>query len=197
MILSNVEIHKALDEGRLVLTPEPSPRVPSVDNPHCPYDTCSVDLTLSPTVAVPRTGQPFTYDMTDKRKLSPFLSETSEKITLGADQPYRLEQNKFVLGLTREKVGLPIVDDQPSLAGRIEGKSSMARIGMLVHFTAPTVHAGWDGPLTLEIINLGPSTILLNPGMAIAQLILEEVKGTPIENPSQFQAQETPEGERR
>jgi dCTP deaminase len=65
---------------------------------------------------------------------------------------------------------------------------------VLVHFTAPTVHPGWNGPLTLEMINLGPVPFLLRPGMPIAQLIVEEVKGLPFANPSQFHGQQTPEG---
>ena len=73
--------------------------------------------------------------------------------------------------------------------------SSRARIGLLIHFTAPTVHPGWSGPLTLEMINLGPARILLRPEMPIAQLIVEEVKGLPFENSSQFQNQSTPAGE--
>ena len=81
------------------------------------------------------------------------------------------------------------------LAARIEGKSSRARIGLLIHFTAPTVHPGFSGLLTLEMINLGPARILLRPEMPIAQLIVEEVKGLPFENYSQFQNQTTPAGE--
>ena len=48
MILSSTELHKALDQGRLVIEPEPSPRLPTIGGPHCPYDTHSVDLRLSP-----------------------------------------------------------------------------------------------------------------------------------------------------
>ena len=61
-----------------------------------------------------------------------------------------------------------------------------------MHFTAPTVHSGFNGRLTLEIINLGGIGITLYPGMPICQLIIEEVKGVPDENPSQFQGQATP-----
>jgi dCTP deaminase len=80
------------------------------------------------------------------------------------------------------------------LAARIEGKSSVARCGLLVHFTAPTVHAGWDGPLALEMINLGNAGFTLKPGMPIAQLILEAVMGDPQANPSQFHGQSSPAG---
>ena len=56
MILSNVEIHKALDERRLVIDPEPSPRLPSIGQ-NCPYDTHSVDLTLGSEIVIPLPGQ--------------------------------------------------------------------------------------------------------------------------------------------
>jgi dCTP deaminase len=93
-------------------------------------------------------------------------------------------------------VQLPISGEPDrSLAARIEGKSSRARLGLLVHFTAPTVHPGFSGTLTLEMINLGPVDIQLFPGMPIAQLIVEEVKGRPdFNNPSQFQGQSTAAG---
>jgi dCTP deaminase len=106
-----------------------------------------------------------------------------------------LEPNCLVLGRTSEYVELPILPNFPTcLAARIEGKSSRARFGILIHFTAPTVHPGFKGTLTLEMINLGPASFMLKPGMPIAQLIVEEVKGCPIENPSQFQGQQNPAG---
>ncbi|MEX0792669.1 MAG: hypothetical protein WD045_06005 [Pirellulaceae bacterium] len=59
MILSNVELQRALDEGRLAISPEPAPRFPSLENPHCPYDTHSVDLHLADEIVVPnREGVP-------------------------------------------------------------------------------------------------------------------------------------------
>jgi len=105
--------------------------------------------------------------------------------------PFKLERDQFVLGITHERVHLPIDRNAATcLAARIEGKSSRARCGLLIHFTAPTVHPGFEGRLVLEMINLGPSPILLTPGMFIAQLIVEEVKGIPNdENPSEFQGQ--------
>ena len=71
------------------------------------------------------------------------------------------------------------VRDRGWLAARVEGKSSLARFGLLAHFTAPTIHAGFEGHITLEMMNLGPSPIILTPGMAICQLILEQVHGVP------------------
>jgi dCTP deaminase len=105
-----------------------------------------------------------------------------------------LEPGKFLLAQTLEAVTLPIDKGPPYLAARIEGKSSRARCGLLVHFTAPTVHPGWSGPLTLEIINLGEAKLNLHFGMPIAQLIIEQVAGEIFQNLSQFQNQSTPEG---
>lgn len=195
MILANTEIHKALDDKRLIIRPEPSPRVPTI-GAHCPYDTHSVDLTLAPEISVPKKNLPFTFDLSQKQNLSEFLSQNSEKYLLRENLYYKLEQNQFILARTIEHIELPISNDPniPSLAARIEGKSSRARLGLLVHFTAPTVHPGFCGTLTLEIINLGPAPILLQGGVSIAQLIVEETRGIPNANPSQFQGQSSPEG---
>jgi len=65
-----------------------------------------------------------------------------------------------------------------------------------VHFTAPTIHAGFDGRITLEMKGLGDYPIVLYPGLPIAQLIIEQVAGTPFENKSQFQGQRLPTGPR-
>jgi dCTP deaminase len=196
MILSNVEIHRALDAKRLVLDPEPLPRIKTPGEP-CPYDTHSVDLRLGAQLRIPQPG-PYSFDLT-RLGFPEFLERNCHKIVLDADRPYLLEPQRFVLGITFERVALPI--DAPAnlqtntcLAARIEGKSSRARCGLLVHFTAPTVHPGWDGPLALEMINLGPVPFVLKLGMPIAQLIVEEVKGIPALKPSQFQGQASPGG---
>jgi dCTP deaminase len=193
MILCNTEIQKAIDEGRLIIRPEPLPRRPT-EGLECPYDAHSVNLTLADEISIPRLGT-FVIDLTRKGSLADFLVQNSSRVRIDPGQGFTLEPNQFILARTREYVELPI---QPgldsSLAGRIEGKSSRARCAILVHFTAPTVHPGFKGTLTLEVINLGPNAFMLRPGMAIAQLIIEEVRGIPFPNASQFQGQTTPEG---
>jgi len=191
MILSNVEIQKAIDEGCLVIDPEPTPRTVTTDDPYCPFGTTSVDLRLGDSISIPGPG-PFVYDLR-QGGIAKFLSRNSTHITLPTGG-YVLEPKVFVLGTTLERVSLPITQEKQVLAARIEGKSSFARCGLLVHFTAPTVHAGFEGRLTLEMINLGNSAILLLSGMPICQLILEMVSGGPQANPSQFQGQATPSG---
>lgn len=192
MILSNVAIQEALDLGRLRIEPEPLPRTPTLEQPNSPYDTTAVDLCLGPTLSIPNEG-PFTYDLGNGQPLAKFLADNSKRVEIGSGG-YALKPDFFILGSTLEIIGLPILEDHPPLAARIEGKSSFARCGLLVHFTAPTVHASFNGRLTLEMKNLGRNPITLYSGMPICQLILEEVSGTPSPNPSQFQGQMTPPG---
>ena len=189
MILSNIEIQKAIDQGRLIITPDPQPRDPGESN--CPYDTTAVDVHLGVDLSIPQKGA-FSFDLRDKGTFAKFLARNSESVTI-PETGYPLEPNKFVLGITEERIALPLISGR-TLAARIEGKSSVARCGILVHVTAPTVHAGWDGPLALEMINLGPNRFTLFPGLAIGQLILESVSGDPAEKPSQFQGQSKPTG---
>jgi len=194
MILSNIELFKALDEGRLIIRPQPAPRLPTVGQAHSPFDTHSVDLSLGDEITIPQKGQ-ITYDLTKPGSIADTIQQHSKTITISEDRPYCLEPNCFVLGKTMEWIELPILRDRPTcLAARIEGKSSRARFGILIPFTAPTGHPGVTGTLTLEMINLGPASFMLRPGMAIAQLIVEEVRGCPIENPSEFQNQRNPAG---
>lgn len=193
MILSNDGIQNAVDEGDLVITPEPSPRRPGGDQRSCPYDTCSVNLRLGPQISIPRKGKPITLDLR-RGGLAAFLAELYETQTIDQAGGYALPKNKFILAQTLEKVQLPIRADRPCYAARIEGRSSFARIGLLVHFTAPTIHAGFEGTITLEMINLAEYPISLFPGMEICQLMIEEVSSTPFRNPSEFQSQSTPTG---
>jgi dCTP deaminase len=96
------------------------------------------------------------------------------------------KSHSFLLGWTVEKLKLPF---RSRLAARVEGKSSLARLGIGVHVTAPTIHAGFGdkkddpnyggSPLQLEIWNVGPLDIVLTSGMPICQLIFEWVDGTP------------------
>lgn len=196
MILSNTRILEALDDRLLVIEPEPAPRHVSDEDVKCPYQTSAVDLRLGSEIAYFRDGLAINIDLRRGDFFSLF-APYSERRTITADQPYSLHPNKFVLARTLECIDLPILPDGPCLAARIEGKSSYARCGMLVHFTAPTIHAGFRGTIALEIINLGLIPILLFPGAPICQLIIEEVDGRPFRNDSQFHDQSRPGGQRQ
>lgn len=136
-----------------------------------------------------------TIDLTRPGNVAETIKRNSETHPITADKPFKLEPWRFVLGTTREWIELPLQSEPDrSLSARIEGKSSRARFGLMIHFTAPTVHPNFKGNLTLEMINCGKYPFLLTPGMAIAQLIFEEVRGIPVKNDSQFQNQRDPAG---
>lgn len=149
-----------------------------------------MDLRLADEITYFKDGLAFIIDLTqgDYRRT---FGQNSEYRKITTEQPYPLLPQKMVMGQALEHVQLPLIDDAPCLAARIEGRSSYARCGLLVHFTAPTIHAGYDGPITLELINLGTYPIMLHPGKPICQLIVEQVDGKPFRNDSQFQAQTT------
>lgn len=189
MILSNTEIHKALDDKRLVIDPEPLPRSPLPGSQSkCPYQTSSVDLRLGDEISYFKADLALNINLT-RGGFAKLFGPNSEKCKITAEQPYLLKPHHLVLGKTQERVSLPIGVEGTCLAARIEGKSSYARCGLLVHFTAPTIHSGYSGTITLELINLGPCDIALIPGAPICQLIVEEVRGVPVRNDSQFQGQ--------
>ena len=195
MILSNTEIFKALDDGRLIIDPAPAPRRPTDDpDSDCPFNTSSVDLRLGSEVAFFKEGLAINIDLR-RGKFAALFGPNSVSREISDDQPYALHPGKLVLANTIERIGLPIREGEDrTLAARVEGRSSFARCGLLVHFTAPTIHAGFNGHITLEIINLGPIPIMLYPNTYICQLIIEEVAGHPLPNDSQFQDQQRPGG---
>jgi dCTP deaminase len=203
VILSNIGIYEALDLGRIVLKPEPSPRLNSPGG-DSPYSTHAVDVRLGKYPSIPRIG-PYNVDLGKSESSGRPKSDFSKFLVANSDQKeipsegYELDRDKFVLAQTVEWLGLPVNNDankilKRCIAARFEGKSGRARTGLLVHFTAPTIHPGLAGHITLEMINLGPVPFVLREGMAIGQLIFEEVEGLPIEKESQFQGQRRPEG---
>lgn len=89
---------------------------------------------------------------------------------------YDLPTKTLLLGWTKEYIELSL---ETRIAARVEGRSSLARLGLAVHLTAPTIHAGFKGPIQLEMINHGLVPIRLKAGMRICQLIFEMTLGTP------------------
>ena len=197
MLLSNTAIFAALDDGRLVIEPEPTPREPGQAK-KSPYDSTAINLTLGNVLNIPKSSLSIVYDIS-AGNVSDTLATTYEKKTLRDDEPFILSPNTLILGNTRELIRLPKQrkaewGDKPLLAARVEGKSSFARIGVLVHFTAPTIHSGFEGRITLEIICLGKTQVVLKPGMQICQLLIEAVEGDPEGYISTFQNQIDPTG---
>jgi dCTP deaminase len=149
VILSDVSIKAALADGRIIIDPLDERSI----------QPSSVDL------HVDRYFRVFRNDTTpyiDPKEPQENLTELVEVVEGGA---FILHPGEFVLGSTYERVALP--DD---LVARLEGKSSLGRLGLLIHSTAGFVDAGWDGHLTLELSNVANLPIAIYPGMKIGQI---------------------------
>jgi dCTP deaminase len=149
VILSDRTIREELASGRIVIEPLEARAV----------QPSSVDLRLDRYFRVFRN---YTMPVIDVRQN---LEELTELVTVDEDRPFILHPGEFVLGSTLERVVIP--DD---LVGRLEGKSSLGRLGLLIHSTAGFVDAGWDGQLTLELSNVANLPITLYPDMKIGQI---------------------------
>ncbi len=170
MILTDREIKIALERGSLVIDPRPHERA---------FASTSVDLTLDSVFSVFRPSKTGIERIIDPA-LDGFdhdaaIAEVTEGQTIPADG-YALAPKNLILGWSAEYIDLR---NDARLAARVEGKSSLARLGLAVHVTAPTIHAGFDGRIRLEIINHGLIPIRLRAGMRICQLIFEQTLGTP------------------
>jgi dCTP deaminase len=88
-----------------------------------------------------------------------------------------LRPGGFLLWQTKEKIGTP--ENNPKYMCFIDGKSTRARTGLVVHLTAPTIHAGWSGQVTLEIANVGNLDIVLHENDVVAQIVIAEIKNPP------------------
>jgi dCTP deaminase len=161
VILSDRTIREAVEAGRIEIDPF---------DPAC-VQPSSVDLHIDRYFRVFRNHTMGYIDVKQN------LEELTELVEVGDDDPFILHQGEFVLGSTAERVRLP--DD---LVARLEGKSSLGRLGLLIHSTAGFVDAGWDGQLTLELSNVANLPITLYPGMKIGQISFIQMT-TPADNP--------------
>ncbi|MEM9562261.1 MAG: dCTP deaminase [Actinomycetota bacterium] len=161
MILSDRTIKKEIADGRILIEPfDESSVQPS-----------SVDLRLDHRFIVFRNHTMGHIDVKAN------LEELTETVEASDDDPFILHPGEFVLGSTAERVAIPA-----DLVGRIEGKSSLGRLGLLIHTTAGFVDAGWDGQLTLEFSNVASLPITLYPGMKIGQISFIQMT-TDADNP--------------
>ncbi len=149
MILSDRTIKEEIEAGRIEIEPF---------DPDC-IQPSSVDLHID------RYFREFRNHTMGHIDVRENLEDLTELVEMPEDQPFILHQGEFVLGSTIERVKLP--DD---LVARLEGKSSLGRLGLLIHSTAGFVDAGWDGQLTLELSNVANLPITLYPGMKIGQI---------------------------
>jgi dCTP deaminase len=170
VILTDREIKLAIRFQRIIIDPQPDDSL---------FSATSVDLTLHDSVRRWR-AQPTGVNI----KLAPGTAgynykDVQEQLTEPVEPiegGFTINPGDFLLAWTKEQVRLPV---EHGIAARVEGKSSLGRIGIGVHVTAPTIHAGFAGSIQLEICNHAPNPVVLTPGMKICQLIFELTMGTP------------------
>lgn len=165
MILTDREIEIALERGQISIDPRPSREALS---------STSIDLTLANAFAEWSTKPGQTVRPgAEGYVYSRFAREFQR---LFDEDQFTLAPRGFVLAWTAERISIPI---NSRLAARVEGKSSLARLGVGIHVTAPTIHSGFEGQVQLEMFNFGPNTVVLDAGMRVCQLIFEQTVGTP------------------
>ena len=176
MVLSDRTIRRLLGEGRIGIDPyDESLLQPS-----------SVDVRVDRFFRVFRNNR---YPHIDVKREQEDLTELVEI----DDEPFILHPGEFVLGSTLERVRLP-----EDIVGRLDGKSSLGRLGLLIHSTAGFIDPGWDGHVTLELSNVANLPIAIYPGMKIGQISFIRMT-SPAENPygstqtrSKYQGQRGP-----
>ncbi len=182
MILSDREIRAALARDAIRITPDPTAGAAL-------WSSTALDLSLGDQLSrweFGRPGSPACFSPADPdHDLLDLIARFTQTRAI-PEAGVWLDPASFCLGWTLQTVQLPY---RSRIAARVEGKSSLARLGLGIHVTAPTIHAGfgysgrnpdWVGnPIQLEIWNTGPLPIELKRGMRICQLIFEWVDGTP------------------
>lgn len=158
MVLSDRDIKKALEDKRIIIRPFP--------NFEKQLGSCSIDLRLGNEFRVFEVSQ-FPYIDPSKKDYS---NEITKVIRVKRDGDFIIQPGDFVLAVTLESVKIPA-----NLMGRLEGRSSLGRLGLVVHSTASIFDPGWDGKPVLELGNLGRLAIKLTCGMRICAMTFEEL----------------------
>lgn len=187
MILSNQEIIKAIEAGEISIDPSP---------PLANYSTSAVDLRVGLTFwrwKATAPGVRLTINCSQAKV--PELKEYAQEVKPDGDGTVAVPDEGFLLGRTLETVDLP---PGSRLAARVEGRSSLARLGLAVHITAPVIHSGFRGPIVLEFKNHGPHILQLEPGKTcVCQLVFERLGSEPtVALDTVFQNQKGPFGKK-
>jgi dCTP deaminase len=171
LVLTDREIQIVIEQQLIIVDPPPTDKA---------YSSTTVDFTLDGTISEFKDDTPGyekTIDPThpdyDHEKV---LAEITRQVSIPGDG-YVFKPGHMILAWTAEYLNLNM---RAKIAARIEGKSSLARLGIGVHITAPIIHAGFEGQIRLEMINHGKLPVRLKAGMRICQLCFEQTLGTPV-----------------
>ncbi len=165
MVLSDRDLKKSLQTGRIKITPKLDLKTQ--------LGSCSIDLRLGSTFRIfDHSKNPY-IDPTKKD----YSNEITKEVVIKKGDHFMIHPGDFVLAATLEKITIA-----PDLLGRLEGRSSLGRLGIVVHSTASVFEPGWDGNAVLELGNLGRIAVALYPGMRICAMTFEELS-SPAEIP--------------
>ncbi len=159
MVYSDVDIVEALENGMIKI--EPSPDLETQ------LGSCSLDLRLGNSFRVFNHSRVAILDTNHPVDTEEMMTE----ITIGQGDPFILQPGDFVLATTMETMTLPT-----TILARLEGRSSLGRLGIVVHSTASVFDPGWHGVAVLELGNLGRMPVTLYAGMRICSFTFEELK---------------------
>ena len=155
-----------MESGELLINP-----LPSIGDHR--IQPASIDLRLDAKIQKPKdrpNRDALTVDIAKLKDLNGYIRETSDQFDIEQRNGIELGPGDFILGKTMERVRL-----SKRLSGRVEGRSSLARLGIGVHITAPKIHPGFENQITLEIFNLGKRQVKLSSGMTICTLLIERL----------------------
>jgi dCTP deaminase len=178
VILSDRDLRERLERGDLVIGP--------LEDPELQIQPASVDLRLDRSFVAFRASR---LPCLDPRNMP---DDATERIEVAEGESFVLHPGDFVLGSTIERVKIPA-----DLVARVEGRSSLGRLAIVVHATAGFIDPGFEGQITLELSNLGRTAVKLYPGMRISQVVLHTMT-SPAQRPygtargSKYQGQSGP-----
>lgn len=161
MVLSDHDIKKALKTGKIKITPTPDFKTA--------LGSCSIDLRLGNVFRVFEHSKNAFIDPSKKD----YSNEITREVKIKNGEKFIMQPGDFVLAVTLEKVQIP-----DNLMGRLEGRSSLGRLGIVVHSTASTFDPGWNGKCVLELGNLGRMAVALETGMRICAMAFEELSSS-------------------
>ncbi|OGH02667.1 MAG: dCTP deaminase [Candidatus Levybacteria bacterium RIFCSPHIGHO2_01_FULL_37_17] len=158
MVLSDKDIKLALKSGKIKIVPIPNLKEQ--------LGSCSIDLHLGGNFRILEHSKSPFIDATNKNS----IKEITKEIKLKNGEKFVMQPGDFVLAVTEERVKIA-----PNLMGRLEGKSSLGRLGIVVHSTASVFDPGWDGKPVLELGNLGRMAVALTVGQRICAMTFEQL----------------------
>jgi dCTP deaminase len=157
MVLSDVDIRRYMESGKIRISPPLPPEQ---------FGSCSIDLRLGQEFSIFEHSRHAYIDVREKSAIQDLM----RTIHVNPGEPFILQPREFALAITEETLEL---DDD--VLGRLEGRSSLGRIGIIVHGTAGLFDPGWRGKATLELSNLGIMPVALYPGMRICSFTFEQL----------------------